>query len=75
MLERLAEALDIEPHDFFTVAPTPQDELERIRQDIRQDIKQGFKQDIIGEVVKAIKETLGRVHTTQWDTNTDQKIK
>jgi transcriptional regulator with XRE-family HTH domain len=58
MLERLAEALDIEPHDFFTVAPTPQDELERIRQDIRQDIKQGFKQDIIGEVVKAIKETL-----------------
>ncbi|MCL1931513.1 MAG: helix-turn-helix transcriptional regulator, partial [Treponema sp.] len=30
MLERLAEALEVEPHELFTVAPTPQDELEKI---------------------------------------------
>ena len=58
MLERLAQALDIEPYDFFTVAPTPQNELEQLRQEIKQDIRQGFRQDIISEVVKTIRETL-----------------
>lgn len=58
MIERLAEALDIEPQDFFTVAPSPQDELEQLRQEIKQDIKQDFRQDIIEEVKRTIKETL-----------------
>jgi len=58
MLERLAKALGIEPNEFFTVAPTPQNEMEQLRHDIIQDIRQGFRQDIIGEVVKTIKETL-----------------
>ena len=58
MLERLAKSLEVEPHELFTVAPTPQDELEKIRQDIRQDIRQEFKQEIIGEVVRTIKQTL-----------------
>ena len=58
MLERLAKSLEVEPHELFKVAPTPQDELEKLRQDIRQDIKQDFKQDIINEVVKAIQQTL-----------------
>jgi transcriptional regulator with XRE-family HTH domain len=58
MLERLAKALEVEPHELFTVAPTPQDELEKIRQDIRQDIRQEFKQEIIGEVVRTTKQTL-----------------
>ena len=58
VLDRLADALGIEPHELFTVIPTPQDEMERLRQDIKQDIRQEFKQEIIGEVVSAIKQTL-----------------
>ena len=65
MLERLAKALDIEPHDFFSVAPTPLNEFEQLRQDIIQDIRQGFRQDIIGEVVKTIKETLAEENKKQ----------
>ena len=45
VLERLAEALGIETHELFTFASTPQKELEKLRQ------------DIIGEVVKTIKES------------------
>jgi len=45
VLDRLAEALTLETHELFTSAPTPQDELEKLRQ------------DIIGEVVKAIKQS------------------
>ncbi|MDR2952879.1 MAG: helix-turn-helix transcriptional regulator [Treponema sp.] len=58
MLERLAEALGIEPQDFFTVSPTPQNELERLRFEIKQDIRQDFRQNITFEVVKTIKDTL-----------------
>jgi len=45
VLERLAKALGIASHELFTSAPTPQNELEKLRQ------------DIIGEVVKAIKQS------------------
>jgi transcriptional regulator with XRE-family HTH domain len=45
VLDRLAKALDIETHELFTLAPTPQNELEKLRQ------------DIIGEVVKTIKQS------------------
>jgi transcriptional regulator with XRE-family HTH domain len=45
VLDRLAGALDISTHELFTVAPTPQNELEKLRQ------------DIIGEVVMAIKQS------------------
>jgi len=45
VLERLAEALNIEPHELFTFASTPQNELEKLRR------------DIIGEVVDAIKQS------------------
>jgi transcriptional regulator with XRE-family HTH domain len=58
MLERLAKSLEVEPHELFTVPPTPQDELEKIRQDIKHDIRQEFKQEIIGEVIRTIKQTL-----------------
>jgi transcriptional regulator with XRE-family HTH domain len=43
VLDRLAEALDIKTYELFTVAPAPQNELEKLRH------------DIIGEVVMAIK--------------------
>jgi transcriptional regulator with XRE-family HTH domain len=42
MLERLAKALEIEPHELFTVTPTPQNELEKLRQEIKNDIKNAF---------------------------------
>ena len=46
VLDRLADALSIETHELFTVAPTPQSELQLLRN------------DIIGEVVEAIKQSL-----------------
>ena len=45
VLDRLAEALSLETHELFTLDPTPQNELEKLRQ------------DIIGEVVKTIKQS------------------
>jgi transcriptional regulator with XRE-family HTH domain len=45
VLDRLAEALNIETHALFSFASTPQKELEKLRQ------------DIIGEVVEAIKQS------------------
>jgi transcriptional regulator with XRE-family HTH domain len=45
VLDRLAGALSIETHELFTSDPSPQNELEKLRQ------------DIIGEVVKAIKQS------------------
>jgi len=52
VLDRLAEALNIETHELFTSAPTPQDELEKLRQ------------NIIGEVVKAIKQSFAEERKT-----------
>jgi transcriptional regulator with XRE-family HTH domain len=45
VLDRLAEALEIETHELFTFDPTPQNELEKLRR------------DIIGEVVMTIKQS------------------
>jgi len=45
VLDLLAEALNIETHELFTLAPSPQSELEKLRQ------------DIIGEVVQVIKQS------------------
>jgi transcriptional regulator with XRE-family HTH domain len=57
MLERLADALDIEPHQLFNVALTPDEALERLHRAIVTDIRQeltGMKQF----VREAIRETL-----------------
>ena len=43
VLDRLADALGIETYELFAFGPTPQNELEKLRQ------------DIMGEVVKTIK--------------------
>ena len=45
VLDRISEALGIETHEIFTLASTPQKELEKLRQ------------DIIIEVVNTIKQT------------------
>ena len=45
VLDRLAGALDIETHELFASVSSPQKELEKLRQ------------DIIGEVVKTIRQS------------------
>ena len=58
MLERLAEALEIEPHELFAVAPSPQSELEQLRREIKNDIKNAFGErleQVFTDVVKRCK--------------------
>jgi transcriptional regulator with XRE-family HTH domain len=64
MLERLAAALDLEPHQLFSVEAEPDEAFERLRQEIIADMKQ-FMPDMeqvmsgIKQGVKdAVKETL-----------------
>ena len=46
VMERLAKALNIETYELFAFDPNPQNELEKLRK------------DIIGEVVKTIRQTI-----------------
>ena len=56
MLERLAEALEVEPHELFTVAPSPQNELEQLRREIKNDIKNAFGERLEQVIADAIKQ-------------------
>jgi transcriptional regulator with XRE-family HTH domain len=59
MLERLANALDIEAHRLFSVAPTPEEALERLHQSIVADIRQeitGMKQAVREVLQEALAE-------------------
>jgi transcriptional regulator with XRE-family HTH domain len=47
MLERLANALDIEPYQLFSVPATPEEALERLHRSVVTDIKQ-----VVREAVK-----------------------
>ena len=49
VLDRLAEALSIETHELFTAAPTPQNELEKLRQDIIKEVVYTIKQSFAEE--------------------------
>jgi len=44
VLDRLAEALSLETHELFSSAPTPQDELEKLRQNIISEVVNAIKQ-------------------------------
>jgi len=55
MLERLAKALDVEPHELFMVAPSPQNELEQLRREIKDDIKNAFGERLEKAVADVIK--------------------
>jgi transcriptional regulator with XRE-family HTH domain len=57
MLERLANALDIEAHQLFSVPPTPEEALERLHQTIVANIKQEIT-SMKQAVQETIKETL-----------------
>jgi transcriptional regulator with XRE-family HTH domain len=52
VLERLAEALGIETHELFTLAPTPQNELEKLRQNIIEEVVRAIKQSFAEESQK-----------------------
>ncbi|MCL2186949.1 MAG: helix-turn-helix transcriptional regulator [Treponema sp.] len=56
MLERLANALEIETHQLFTVPPSPEDAMEQLRISIVKDIDQ-----VVADAVKkAIAENCGK---------------
>jgi transcriptional regulator with XRE-family HTH domain len=55
MLERLAEVLEIEPHELFLVKPSPQDELEQLRREIKSDISNTFGEKLEQAIADAIK--------------------
>jgi len=60
MLERLANALDIETYELLAVAPSANNELELLRNDIIREIKtlnETLARDITGEVINAIKQS------------------
>jgi len=44
VLDRLAKALGIETHELFAFASTPQNELEKLRQDIIEEVVKAVKQ-------------------------------
>jgi len=55
MLERLAEALEIETHELFIVSPSPQNELEKLKRDIVNDIKNAFGERLEQAITDVIK--------------------
>ena len=55
MLERLAEALEIEPHEFFIITPSPQTELEQLRQEIKNDIQNAFVERLEQAITDVLK--------------------
>jgi transcriptional regulator with XRE-family HTH domain len=57
MLERLAKALSIEPHQFFSVPPSAEEALEGLRQSIIADMKRAAT-DIQQLVRETIQDTL-----------------
>jgi len=60
MLERLAKALDIETYELLAIAPSPNNELEILRNDIIREVKklnETLAREITENVIKAIKYT------------------
>ena len=61
MLERLANALDIETYELLALASSANNELELLRNDIILEVKtlnETLAKNITDEVIKAIKHTL-----------------
>jgi transcriptional regulator with XRE-family HTH domain len=61
MLERLANALDIETYELLAVASSANNELELLRNDIIREVKtlnESLAKNVTDEVIIAIKQTL-----------------
>jgi transcriptional regulator with XRE-family HTH domain len=52
VLDRIAEALNIETHQLFAVPPSPEEAMERLHRDIICDIRQVFSELIEKAVVE-----------------------
>ena len=52
MLDRIAEALNIETHELFSFTSTPQKELEKLRQNIIEEVVKTIKQSFAEETKK-----------------------
>jgi transcriptional regulator with XRE-family HTH domain len=55
MLERLAEVLEIEPHELFLVESSPKNELEQLRNEIKNDINNALGERLEQAITDAIK--------------------
>jgi len=58
MLERLAYALNIETYELLAIAPSANDELEILRNDIIRDVKilnETLAKNVTEEIIKAVK--------------------
>jgi len=65
MLERLANALDIETYELLAIASSANNELELLRNDIISEVKtlnESLAKNIADEVIRAIKQTLSYEH-------------
>ena len=58
VLERLAKALEIEPQELFIVSPSPQNELEKLRQEIKNDIENSLGEKLEQSIADAIEKAL-----------------
>jgi transcriptional regulator with XRE-family HTH domain len=56
MLERLANALEIETYELLAVAPSPQNELEQLRREIKEDIKNAFGERLEQALTNVLKQ-------------------
>ena len=52
VLDRIAEALEIETHELFASTPSPQNELEKLRRDIIVEVVNTIKQSFAEESKK-----------------------
>ena len=53
VLDKISEALEVEAHELFTFASTPQKELEKLRQDIIEEVVKTIKQSFAEERKKS----------------------
>ena len=65
VLERLAKALGIAAHELFTVPPSPENALERLRMEVLHDIKQTVSE----AVEKAVAEQCKSFHKNHQKAN------
>jgi len=60
IIERLAEALNIEVHELFLTPHSPADELEKLRQLIISDMKEIISESVASSVEAAVEQAFGK---------------
>jgi transcriptional regulator with XRE-family HTH domain len=57
LMERLADALDIEIYELFVVSHSPEEELERLRQTLITDVRQTVEEAVENALAKQDKKS------------------